>query len=53
MRDDNSQQREEHEHQEWWEKNREILKAFEELSPIIQGKKDDTGRNIQSTKTPF
>lgn len=43
-RDDNNQQREEHEHQQWeelWKKNQELLKGFDELRPIIQGKKNE------------
>lgn len=53
-RDDNSQQQfEQHQHQEWWEKNHELLRAFDELRPIITGEKDDKGRNLQSTSAPF
>lgn len=64
MRDDTSQQQfEQHQEQEfheecavniaWWEKNHELLRAFDELRPIITGEKDDKGRNLQSTRTPL
>ena len=39
-RDDNMQQKQEQEeHELWWEKNRRLLNGFEELRPVIQGKK--------------
>lgn len=50
-RDDNNQQREEHEHQEWLEeigsKNHKLLDGFDELRPIIQGKNDERQENSQ------
>lgn len=45
MRDDNNQQREEHEHQQWYERDHEILNEFDKLRPIIEGKKNDKSRN--------
>ena len=39
-RDDNMQQKQEQEeHEQWWENNRRLLNGFEELRPVIEGKR--------------
>lgn len=54
MRDDNSKwKQEQDEHEQWWQQNERLLKGFDEIRPIIQGKKNDQARDIDGSKTPF